>query len=51
MPHNGLNIVSSRQLKLGYEKQMFNRLFTIFCVSHSTLKDGRKIVFKNNGRN
>jgi hypothetical protein len=32
---NGLNMVSSRHLKLGYEKQMFNRLFTIFCVSIS----------------
>jgi hypothetical protein len=32
---NVLNMVSSRHLKLGYEKQMFNRLFTIFCVSIS----------------
>jgi len=30
-------MVSSRHLKLGYEKQMFNRLFTIFCVSISYL--------------
>jgi hypothetical protein len=37
---NGLNMVSSRHLKLGYEKQMFNRLFTIFCVSHFYLSDG-----------
>lgn len=30
-----IEILMSRHLKLGYEKQMFNRLFTIFCVSHS----------------
>ena len=34
---NGLNMVSSRPPKSFGLKQMFNRLFTIFCVSHSKI--------------